>query len=76
MKNFTTKLLCFKSLENFVLKIVHCGHNLGAHMKKIGWICPGSRSFWEIFFKKCRKVTKGTRLESTVGEEYVLRLLW
>ena len=36
MKNFATKLLCFKSLENFVLKIVHCGHNLGAHMKKIG----------------------------------------
>ena len=61
MKNFTTKLLCFKSLENFVLKIVHCGHNLGAHMKKIGWICPRSRFFLEKKLKKCpdQKMTKG-----------------
>ena len=61
MKNFTTKLLCFKSLENFVLKIVHCGHNLGAHMKKIGVMCPRSRFFWEKKLKKCpdQKMTKG-----------------
>ena len=61
MKNCTTKLLCFKSLENFVLKIIHCGHNVGAHMKKIGWICPGSRFFLEKKLKKCpdQKMTKG-----------------
>ena len=61
MKNFTTKLLCFKSLENFGLKIVHCGHNLGAHIKKIGWICPGRMFFGEKTLKKCpdQKMTMG-----------------
>ena len=61
MKNFTTKLLCLKILENFVLKIVHCGHNLGARMKKIGWMSLGSRFFWEKKLKKCpdQKMTKG-----------------
>ena len=54
-------LLSFKILENFVLKIVHCGHNLGAHMNKIGWMGPGSRFFWEKKLKKCpdQKMTKG-----------------
>ena len=51
IKYFNTKLLCFKFLENFVLKIIHCGHHLGAHMKKISWISPESRFFLESFFK-------------------------